>query len=232
MLSYFFGTGLGRERDEQDRSEDRDEQDECDESEEHDERIVTTAVTIQPKLSRCKHNIFWNTFSQELAFRGLPSNVPKYAQKTCSKLAKEYPDHEEAEMFIRAQFVMNVEDMDYTLSGVVMGFKDLVNPRHAAAFKQYHQDCKERIAMLLRSVQRELQEIYTLSVETMSPLAQFVRNGGDCSELVQNAVAIECLHWPALPEVLSKVRPLTKYMKDRIRFFKDQVWQSETQDGR
>lgn len=182
---------------------------------------ATPTVMSKPRLSQCEHNIFWNTYAQECAFLGMSPNVPKYVQATCGHLAAKYPDQEDAEMFIRSQFVMKVESMDYTIPTVALNFKDLVNPRHDDAFRQYQRDGKERVAMMFESALRELRKMYTLSFEAMTPLAQFVRGGADCCKQIQDVVVIHCLHWPALAQKLQ----LTEYIEDRIRFFKEEIRQ-------
>lgn len=193
------------------------------------QKSAPTTATVKPRLSQCEHNIFWNTYAQECTFRGESPGVPNYVQTTCDKLHEKYPNPDDAEMFIRSQFVMKVEDIDFTIPTVVMGFKDLINSRHDDAFDQYMLDDKERIAMLLRSVKRQLTPGYpgVGPLSPMSPLARFVRDGADCSTDVQDAVVIDCLHWPALAERLR----LTEYMEDRIRFYKDEVRQSEIRNG-
>ena len=52
--------------------------------------------------------------------------APPYVQTTCFKLWEKYPDYAEAEQFIRAQFALQVEELDYSIPKVVSHFTPIL----------------------------------------------------------------------------------------------------------
>ena len=73
-----------------------------------------------------ENGIFWNVYEQECRFRGAAKKPPRYVRTTCDKLAALYPDLDDAEMFMRAQFVMHIEGIHIVSKDLVLGFKDFI----------------------------------------------------------------------------------------------------------
>jgi len=73
-----------------------------------------------------ENGIFWNVYEQECRFRGASKKPPRYVRTTCDKLATLYPDLDDAEMFMRAQFVTHIEGLPYILKDLVLGSRILL----------------------------------------------------------------------------------------------------------
>ena len=171
---------------------------------------------------RCERNIFWNTYAQECSFRDVYPAPPPYVQTTCFKLWEKYPDYEEAERFIRAQFAIQVEELDYSIPKVVSHFSHLIRPEHDATFIRYRQQCESRIAQLLTNIRCELAD-RSLRPEQMSCMSRLIRDGVDSPLSVRMETLVECLHWPGLAEIL----PLTPEMKEILQAYRTEIRQDE-----
>ena len=98
-----------------------------------------------------ENGIFWNVYEQECRFRGASKKPPRYVRTTCDKLATLYPDLDDAEMFMRAQFVTHIEGLPYILKELVFGFKDFIMDRHHQAYRDYKSNQLARVKEMLAS---------------------------------------------------------------------------------
>jgi len=105
------------------------------------------------------NGIFWNVYEQECRFRGATKKPPRYVRTTCDKLAALYPDLDDAEMFMRAQFVMHIEELPYTLKDLVFGFKDFIMDRHHQAYRDYKDNQLAHVKDMLASASRRVEDI-------------------------------------------------------------------------
>ena len=106
-----------------------------------------------------ENGIFWNVYEQECRFRGASKKPPRYVRTTCDKLATLYPDLDDAEMFMRAQFVTHIEDLPYILKDLVFGFKDFIMDRHHQAYEDYKSHQLARVKEMLVSASRRIEDI-------------------------------------------------------------------------
>lgn len=80
---------------------------------------------------------------------------PHFVRTTCDKLAALYPNLDDAEMFMRAQFVMKCEDIRYYLPEIVFSFKDFIKERHHQAYREYNRWHIEDVANMFERAARE-----------------------------------------------------------------------------
>ena len=106
-----------------------------------------------------ENGIFWNVYEQECRFRGASKKPPRYVRTTCDKLAILYPDLDDAEMFMRAQFVVHIEGLPYILKELVFGFKDFIMDRHHQAYRDYKSNQLARVKEMLASAYRRVEDI-------------------------------------------------------------------------
>jgi hypothetical protein len=106
-----------------------------------------------------ENGIFWNVYEQECRFRGAAKKPPGYVRTTCDKLAALYPDLDDAEMFMRAQFVMHIEDLPYALKDLVFGFKDFIMDRHHQAYRDYKDSQLAHVNLMLDVAYRRIEDI-------------------------------------------------------------------------
>jgi len=105
-------------------------------------------MTTKLKYTIIDDNIFWNTFAQECYFAGVHVKLPSTVHQTGDKLAAVYPDPNDAEMFIRSQFVMPLEN-DLLLTTIVHSFKDFIGEKHHKAYEAYKKEQWERVMHIL-----------------------------------------------------------------------------------
>jgi hypothetical protein len=105
------------------------------------------------------NGIFWNVYEQECRFRGASKKPPGYVRTTCDKLAALYPDLDDAEMFMRAQFVTHIEDLPYHLKDLVFGFKDFIMDRHHQAYRDYKDNQLALVNLMLDVAYRRIEDI-------------------------------------------------------------------------
>ena len=170
---------------------------------------------------RCDRNIFWNTYSQECSFRDIYPPPPSYVQTTCVRLWEKYPDYEEAELFIRAQFAMSVVEMTYHTPGVVHQFSHLIRVEHDDTFVRYREERKGRALRVLESIRVEMQE--GQEPLPLSLLTRFVIEGADSPLNDRMWVLVECLRWPELADIL----PLTPEMREQLQVFRTEIRRDE-----
>lgn len=169
-----------------------------------------------------ENGIFWNVYEQECRFRGVEVKQPRSVRATCDKLAAVYPDLDDAEMFMRSQFVTKIEDIDCYFPDLVFAFKDFIMPRHRQAYEEYKRWQVRRVEDKLWLALNETETIGSGSRElrySTSPLVWYLLEKDDCPWEYQADIAIECLHFPYLMDQLL----LTNDLKERIQFYKDEV---------
>jgi len=106
-----------------------------------------------------ENGIFWNVYEQECRFRGVAKKPPGYVRKTCDKLAALYPDLDDAEMFMRAQFVTHIEGLHIVSKDLVWGFKDFIMDRHHLAYRDYKSNQLALVQVMLTSASRRIEDI-------------------------------------------------------------------------
>jgi hypothetical protein len=167
--------------------------------------------------------IFVRAFSQECDFVRAKSPIsPKHYKTTCAKLWEIYPDLDEAEMFIRAQFVLR-NQTDVCLGSMVHNFSHLVADKYHEAYQEYKRIEPEQACRL---VDMAYESKMTHSAgghypwqSGVSPLGRYWIAGDKARWGLQEVVAIECLHFPSLVGKL----PLTAHTRARIQFHKDEL---------
>ena len=176
-------------------------------------------MKIKPSYSTIENRIFWNAYAQECSFVGKKTYPPMTIGTTCNKLAQVYQDLDTAEMFIRAQFVMNVPSA-LRLSTIVMGFKDFVGEKYHTAYREYAQQHKNFAFDLLQQAEA-VKDTY-LDIEfppwrrSKLPLGIYLARGSTTSLKVQEQVAICCLRHPYLTTLITVSDPI----KEMIRYHK------------
>ena len=185
-------------------------------------------------LPMSENGIFWNVYEQECRFRQRDARPPRFVRTTCDKLAALYPALEDAEMFMRAQFVMGIEGIDYSLRKLVFAFKDFIMDRHQQAYREYkrwHSDIVQtEIQVALNQIKdvKFRNDFFELWIKnSTSPLVRYLVEGCDCPQEYQEQIAIKCLHYPYLVKRLI----LSDYLKKRIQSYKDEVRATERQDS-
>lgn len=116
-------------------------------------------------LPMSENGIFWNVYEQECRFRGIVKRPPRFVRTTCDKLAALYPDLNEAEMFMRAQFVTGCTDIRYYLPEIVFSFKDFIMERHHQMFEEYKRWYIDSVLNMLEQASRELAKMDPKSLE-------------------------------------------------------------------
>lgn len=110
-------------------------------------------------LPMSENGLFWNVYEQECRFKGVEVKPPRHVRATCDKLATFYPDWDEAEMFMRAQFTTSTAEIGYYLPELVLSFKDFVMARHHRAYRERLRWASDNVAWKIRSALEEIDKM-------------------------------------------------------------------------
>ena len=174
-----------------------------------------------------ENGIFWNTYEQECRFKGEIMQPPSSVRTTCNKLAAFYPDLDDAEMFMRAQFLLGTPSSGVCLSTIVLHFKDFIRDEHHQNYADYKEIAEEEACQRLDRAY-DIRRSYLDSrcypwQSNIDPLGIYLARMEDSPQSIQDRVVIECLHWSLLVGKL----PLTDYVKRKIRYYKNEVHVNE-----
>lgn len=169
-----------------------------------------------------EHNVFWNTYAQECFFRKVYlKRLPSDVVTACKSLHEKYPEIEDAEEFIRSQFVVPITGASYSINSVVLKFSHFNNSKHDNAYVQYLNERDIRTDMLITSAINRANDGRSRLGD--NALAHFILDGKDCEEEYQTEVALHCLHFPALRDSLI----LSDFVKAEMLRLRREVRQDE-----
>jgi len=169
-------------------------------------------------LPMSENGIFWNVYEQECRFKGIIKKPPRFVRTTCDKLAALYPDLDDAEMFMRAQFTTVIEDLDYSFDDVVFAFKDFIMDRHRRAYSEYNRWHLDEVKMKIEMAFDEISELkshkitfYRLLKEANVSLSDWQSRGMEALEhLPEEQQWNICEFSPSPAE-----SPLVRYLVDK-----------------
>lgn len=170
-----------------------------------------------------ENGIFWNVYEQECRFQGVRKTPPRFVRTTCDKLAALYPDLDDAEMFMRAQFTVGNNDIGYHLRGIVFSFKDFIMDSHHRVYDEYKRRHIDIVIKMLERAAHEIEDINSTSrAETLNillkeakvPLSDFQLRGAAALEHLPEEQQWEICEF--LPRKSShSTNPLVRYLTEK-----------------